>query len=93
VITKHVARVIPHHDGSDLYVSNSAPNLGDTVTLKVRVPHSYHFAEAYVRLYEDAEPRIFKLEEKSKIRNETWLQVKVRITNIHTVYRLSLIHI
>jgi len=87
VITKHVAGVIPHHDGSDLYVSNSAPNLGDTVTLKVRVPHSYHFAEAYVRLYEDAEPRIFKLEEKSKTRNETWLQVKIKITNIHTLYR------
>ena len=87
MITKHVAGVIPHHDGSDLYVNNSAPNRGDTVTLKVRVPHSYHFKEAYVRLYEDAEPRIFKLEEKSKIRNETWLQVKVRITNIHTVYR------
>ena len=43
----------PHHDGSDLYVSNSAPKIGDKVTLKVRVPKSYNFSEAYIRLYED----------------------------------------
>jgi alpha-glucosidase len=87
VKSKQIAGVIPHHDGSDLYVSNSAPNLGDTVTLKVRVPRSYIFEEAYIRLYEDAEPRIFKLEEKNRNGSEVWLQVKIRVINIHTVYR------
>ena len=51
----------PHHDGSDLYVSNSAPKIGDKVTLKVRVPNGYTFTEAYIRIYEDAEPRTYKL--------------------------------
>jgi len=77
----------PHHDGSDLYVSNSAPKIGDKVTLKVRVPKKYHFEEAYVRVYEDAEPRTHKLEVFTSLKNENWLQVKITITNIHTIYR------
>ena len=77
----------PHHDGSDLYVSNSAPKIGDKVTLKVRVPKSYTFDDSYIRLYEDAEPRTYKLEELSASEFESWLQVKITITNIHTIYR------
>jgi alpha-glucosidase len=78
---------VPHHDGSDLYVSNSAPKIGDKVTLKVRVPKGYTFDEAYIRLYEDAEPRTHKLDEKSSSKTERWFEVKITITNIHTVYR------
>ena len=77
----------PHHDGSDLYVSNSAPKIGDKVTLRVRVPKGYNFSEAYIRLYEDAEPRTHKLEEKSSSKTERWFEVKIQIINIHTIYR------
>ena len=77
----------PHHDGSDLYVSNSAPKIGDEVTLKVRVPMSYTFDEAYIRLYEDAEPRTYKLQEAASSKVERWFEVKIQITNIHTIYR------
>ena len=77
----------PHHDGSDLYVSNSAPKIGDKITLKVRVPKGYTFDEAYIRLYEDAEPRTHKLEEKSSSQTERWFEVKIQIINIHTIYR------
>ena len=77
----------PHHDGSDLYVSNSAPKIGDKVTLRVRVPKGYTFDEAYIRLYEDAEPRTHKLEEKSSSKTERWFEVKIQIINIHTIYR------
>ena len=77
----------PHHDGSEIYVSNSAPKIGDKFTLKVRVPKSYTFNEAYIRLYEDAEPRTYKLEELSSSDFDRWLQVKITITNVHTVYR------
>lgn len=77
----------PHHDGSDLYVSNSAPKIGDKVTLKVRVPKGYTFDEAYIRLYQDAEPRTHKLEEKSSSKSERWFEVKIQIINIHTIYR------
>ncbi len=33
----------PHHDGSEIYVSNSSPRLGEKVTFKVRIPNSYTF--------------------------------------------------
>ena len=85
--TKPQFAEVPHHDGSDLYVSNSAPKIGDKITLKVRVPKGYTFDESYIRLYEDAEPRTYKLEELSASEFESWLQVKITITNIHTVYR------
>jgi alpha-glucosidase len=77
----------PHHDGSDLYVSNSAPKIGDKVTLKVRVPNGYVFTDSYIRVYEDAEPRTYKLEQKSSSKAERWFEVKVPITNVHTIYR------
>ena len=73
MINKQIAGVIPHHDGSDLYVSNSSPKIGENVTLKIRVPRDYSFEEAYIRVYEDAEPRILKLVEKSKNKSEIWL--------------------
>ena len=85
--TKPELAQAPHHDGSDLYVSNSAPKIGDKVTLKVRVPKDYTFDEAYIRLYEDAEPRTHKLEEKSSSKTERWFEVKIQIINIHTIYR------
>ena len=77
----------PHHDGSDLYVSNGAPKIGDKVTLKVRVPNGYVFTDAYIRVYEDAEPRTYKLEQNSTSKAERWFEVKVPITNVHTIYR------
>ena len=77
----------PHHDGSELYVSNSAPKIGDKISLKVRVPKSYSFDDAYIRLYEDAEPRTYKLEKISSSDVEIWLEVKIVVTNIHTIYR------
>jgi alpha-glucosidase len=84
---QRIFSLAPHHDGSDLYVSNCAPTIGDKVTLKVRVPKNYHFEEAYIRVYEDAEPRTHKLEIFSSLENENWWQVKITITNIHTIYR------
>jgi alpha-glucosidase len=41
----------PHHDGSEIYVSDSAPSIGQIVTLRVRVPHSYEFEKAFIRVF------------------------------------------
>ena len=40
----------PHHDGSELYLSNSAPKLGEKVTFKVRIPNSYKFTDALIQI-------------------------------------------
>ena len=81
----------PHHDGSELYVSNSAPAIGDVVELKVRVPHTYKFAEAFVRVYEDAEPRVYPLKRYKKGKKEDWYRVSLTIHNTHTIYRFVFI--
>ena len=82
---------LPHHDGSELYVSNIAPKIGDTVNLKVRIPNEYIFQEAFVRVYEDAEPRTYKLSRMKKLNTESWYQVSITIHNLHTIYRFVFI--
>ncbi len=77
----------PHHDGSELYVSNSAPKVGDKVVLRVRVPHSYTFARSFLRLYHDGEPRSFGLALERRDATESWWAVKVKIENPSTCYR------
>lgn len=77
----------PHHDGSELYVSNSAPKVGDKVVLRVRVPHSYTFARSFLRLYHDGEPRSFELALERRDATESWWAVKVKIENPSTCYR------
>ena len=81
----------PHHDGSDLYVSNSAPSIGDKVTLKVRVPNTYIFEKAMVRIYQDGEPRIFELKLSKKGAVESWYQVSIEIVNLQSLYRFAFI--
>ena len=49
-----------HHDGSALYVSNAAPELGDSVTLRLRVPRELAPDHVVLRTVTDGEPRIVK---------------------------------
>ena len=81
----------PHHDGSELYVSNIAPVLGEKVTLKIRVPSGYIFEKAMLRIYHDGEPRIFEMKESKRDSTETWYQVNVEILNIQSYYRFAFI--
>ncbi|MBA2694362.1 MAG: hypothetical protein H0U62_00580, partial [Actinobacteria bacterium] len=43
----------PHHDGSPLYVSTQSPALGDTVSVRVRVPHLAGVDAVHVRTAPD----------------------------------------
>ena len=81
----------PHHDGSDLYVSNSAPKIGDKITLKVRVPNDYLFEKAMLRIYHDGEPRIFEMKLTKKGAVESWYQATVEILNLQSSYRFAFI--
>jgi len=77
----------PHHDGSEMYVSDAAPKIGDSITLRVRVPKDYLFEKAFIRVYEDGEPRSFELKLEKSNQYESWLKVKIQVVNLHTVYR------
>ena len=71
----------PHHDGSDLYVSNSGPQIGDQVVLKVRVPKGDKATKIWVRLFHDGEPRTFELKKGKSNIVETWWSVSIEILN------------
>jgi alpha-glucosidase len=50
--------LLPHHDGSPLYVSNPAPDLGDTVTVRLRIPRAFgDVTMVRTRANPDQEPR------------------------------------
>ena len=77
----------PHHDGSEMYVSDAAPKIGDSITLRVRVPKEYIFEKAFVRVYEDGEPRSFDLKLDKANQSESWHKVTIKVVNLHTIYR------
>ena len=77
----------PHHDGSELYVSNSAPKLGEKVTFKVRIPNAYKFNDAVMRYYHDGEPRTAHLKKVKQNKVESWWGVTIPIINHETRYR------
>ncbi|MDP1712618.1 MAG: glycoside hydrolase family 13 protein [Candidatus Nanopelagicaceae bacterium] len=81
----------PHHDGSDLYVSNSAPILGEKVKLRVRVPKGDKVLKVWVRLFHDGEPRTFELKQGRPGTYETWWSVEIEILNPVTHYRFLLV--
>lgn len=80
-----------HHDGSELYVSNSAPNIGEFVELKVRIPIKDRPTQVFVRLFHDGEPRTFELKKVKSGKFETWWSTKVEIFNTVTRYRFMLV--
>ena len=77
----------PHHDGSELYVSNAAPKLGEKVTFKVRIPNSYKFKDAVIRYYHDGEPRTAHLKKIKSNKAESWWGITIPIINYETRYR------
>ena len=79
-----------HHDGSELYLSNSAPNLGEVFTFKFRAPDTEPILQAILRLYHDGEPRFFEMK-KRLINREQWWSTEVEILNTKTAYRFLLI--
>ncbi len=81
----------PHHDGSEIYVGNIAPKIGEKVTFKIRTPNDYLFEKAMLRIYHDGEPRIFEMKETKKDSVETWYQVTVEILNLQNYYRFAFI--
>ena len=80
----------PHHDGSELYVSNASPKIGESVILKVRVPKTSDVQSAYIRIMQDGEPTTYPMKLSIKKRSENWWQVKVEIKNVKTNYRFLL---
>ena len=81
----------PHHDGSELYVSNSAPKIGDSVEIKVRVPAKDKCTRIFIRFFHDGEPRTLEMKRAKKFAHEQWWSVELQILNTVTHYRFQLV--
>lgn len=80
----------PHHDGSAMYVSDIAPRPGDTVTVRVRVPHAAGVDEVHVRQVTDGEPEVRPARRIGSDDVEAWWEADVVCHNPVTNYRFVL---
>jgi alpha-glucosidase len=80
----------PSHDGSPLYVDNQAPDLGDTVSLSVRVPDAAGVTGLHVRTTPDGEHQFIEATVDRRHGGETWWRVDVEVRNPVAGYRFLL---
>ncbi|MBM2623688.1 glycoside hydrolase family 13 protein [Actinoplanes sp. LDG1-06] len=80
----------PHHDGSELYVSDPAPALGDTVTVFVRVPRGTGVSRVHMRWVRDGEPVFTSLRIDRRTGGDTWWRGEIEAHNPVTRYRFLL---
>ena len=83
---------LPHHDGSELYVSDPTPALDDTVDVFVRVPRGQDVQALHVRTTPDADPVFADAKVDRQTQHETWWRASVRMANPDTHYRFLLDH-
>jgi alpha-glucosidase len=77
-----------HHDGSPLYVSNASPKLGETVTLRLRVPVGANPSRILIRTIHDGEPTIsIAAREPGSSKSESWYSATLLIRNPVAHYR------
>lgn len=85
--------VLPHHDGSPLYVSNDAPQLGETVIVRLRVPEGYGpLAAVRTRSNPDHEPEWTDAERIGSADGWDWWQAPIAVRNPRHGYRFVLLH-
>lgn len=77
----------PHHDGSPLYVSSQAPALGQTVSVRVRVPAGARADNVHVRTAPDGEQVFTAAREVHRDDLESWWQADLVLHNPVTHYR------
>lgn len=82
-IPSHLA----HHDGSPLYVSDPAPQLGDKVEVFVRTARAAGAQRVHVRSIVDGEPAFAEAQIDRVDGEETWWRASVEVTNTELSYR------
>ncbi|WP_029069190.1 glycoside hydrolase family 13 protein [Jonesia quinghaiensis] len=81
----------PHHDGSSLYVSTMTPQLGETVTVRLRVPAGINEQAVHVRMVRDGEPRLATALLTHETADERWYEADVLVHNPRTNYRFLIV--
>ena len=89
--SSHSLSLLPHHDGSELYLSSLTPEIGERVIFKFRAPLNFRIDEAILRAYLDGEPRFFKME-RTDLDGEQWWSAAVEVINKKTHYRFLILN-
>ena len=76
-----------HHDGSPLYVSDQAPRVGQTLTLRLRTHRDHLPAVVVLRAVHDGEPVAVTAEAKEDPGDDVWWVAQVQARNTLTHYR------
>lgn len=85
--------LLPHHDGSALYVSNDAPVIGEVVTVRLRVPETYGALSAVrTRSNPDHEPEWTDATLLGAVDGWDWWQAPITVRNPRHGYRFVLVH-
>lgn len=79
-----------HHDGSEVYVSNLAPAVGEKVTLRLRVPQGLAVEKVLLRVPVDAEPEVH-LATQSSDGVDTWWSATITMHADRISYRWLLV--
>ncbi len=80
--------LIPHHDGSPLYVSEQAPALGDRVRVRVRIPDVFSpVTSVHTRSNPDHEPRYQVATLVASLDGWDWWEAEIEIENPVHRYR------
>jgi len=77
----------PHHDGSEMYVSDPNPKLGGKVSVLLRVPKSSDVTRAWVRVINDGEPELIQAILDREDECDSWLRAELPVVNPVVSYR------
>lgn len=83
--------LVPHHDGSALYVEKLTPSLGEEVRVRLRVPAGINAREVHVRMVRDGEPRLRPARLLHEGADESWYEADVLVHNPTTRYRFFVV--
>jgi alpha-glucosidase len=78
---------VPHHDGSATYVSDLTPDVGDSVSVFLRVPKASGVTQAMLRTYIDGEQALTETTVDRETEHEVWLRGQFRVENPVVNYR------
>ncbi len=83
----HLPSLGVHHDGSPLYVSNVAPALGETLTLRLRTHRDHQPETVVLRTVRDGEPHVAVAHPQTPDGVDVWWVATIVVRNIETHYR------
>lgn len=89
-MTAELGRSGVHHDGSPLYVSTSAPDLGTYVQVRLRTSTRRQPRVVVVRVVHDGEPSISPATPSASIAGVVWWTAEIQVHNPVTNYRWML---